>query len=400
LHCQTFIVKVLLKKLCLPTDKFILLISFSKFLLMVNCKIYCMKKLTALFVLLICGSILFAQQDSIPPSFDEEEEDFSQYENLGYSGEKSKSYTSQKVIGQSPTRLLSLQYEGQLGYDMDLGNSYLLNDAAKGKSNYTQGVRFESNFPVYSRNNFILNLGANYLEARYSLDNAAKTSDNYLFNELSQHAIRSAAVIISAFKPLNDKHFIIVQSQNEYNGNWGFHGLHAANKIKYSGALLWGKKYHERKMFGAGISRSYRAGGGNYFPVVLFNYTAPSNNWGIEILAPARGDYRYNFSKRQLFKIGYELEGTSYYITNYNSPGIPFQDVELKRSELRFRLSFERSVKDFIWFHVQAGFRYNYLYNLDEGEIFRGFTGTQPFLMENTIGNPLYFNIGISLMSP
>jgi imidazoleglycerol phosphate dehydratase HisB len=34
---------------------------------------------------------------------------------------------------------------------------------------------------------------------------------------------------------------------------------------------------------------------------------------------------------------------------------------------------FERSIKDFVWISVQAGWRYNYRFNIDEKEFFRGF---------------------------
>jgi hypothetical protein len=72
---------------------------------------------------------------------------------------------------------------------------------------------------------------------------------------------------------------------------------------------------------------------------------------------------------------------------------------ELRRSELRLRFTFERSLKDFIWVSAQAGLRYNWSFNVDDNDFFRGF-GDQPYAFENDLTEAFYFNFSINLVSP
>jgi hypothetical protein len=81
----------------------------------------------------------------------------------------------------------------------------------------------------------------------------------------------------------------------------------------------------------------------------------------------------------------------------------PINGAELRRGELRIRAVFERSIKNFIWISAQAGFRYNYSFNVDEvpnGDFFRGFFGDQTYGMENFLGNTFYSMVSINLVSP
>jgi hypothetical protein len=162
-------------------------------------------------------------------------------------------------------------------------------------------------------------------------------------------------------------------------------------------------------MWGLGFTRSYRVGDHNYFPVVYYYHTFKNRKWGAEVLAPARANIRRTFNSRNILMFGYELEGQSYRLsrmkgTQYSyDEGLTIQEMqnpELRRGELRVRFTYEKSLKNFIWLSVQAGYRYNYRYNLDEGEFFRGFFGDQPYVLENNLTNPLYLNISINLVSP
>jgi hypothetical protein len=80
--------------------------------------------------------------------------------------------------------------------------------------------------------------------------------------------------------------------------------------------------------------------------------------------------------------------------------------LEIRRGEIRLRALYEFSVKDFVWLSLQAGYRVNYRYEVDRlvggKEIYRAFglLSDEPYVMENRLGNPLYFNISLHLVSP
>ena len=171
---------------------------------------------------------------------------------------------------------------------------------------------------------------------------------------------------------------------------------------QYSAAVIFGKKVNDRKINGFGLSRTYRVGEINYIPVMLLNWTAPSRKWGIEMLAPARVHIRKTFSARNILLFGYELEGNSYHILQ--SAVGSANNMELRRSELRFRAMWETSLYSFLWMSMQLGYRYGYSFNLDrfekDKEFFRGFTGKQPYAQENTLGGTWYVQLSLNLVSP
>jgi hypothetical protein len=67
---------------------------------------------------------------------------------------------------------------------------------------------------------------------------------------------------------------------------------------------------------------------------------------------------------------------------------------------------YECSLKEFLWLSIQAGYRINYRYNVDRlengNEILRAFglLSNEPYIMNNKLSNPLYFNISLNLVSP
>jgi hypothetical protein len=136
----------------------------------------------------------------------------------------------------------------------------------------------------------------------------------------------------------------------------------------------------------------------------MFNYTDAQNKWGSEILFPARAHVRRTINSRNMVFAGYELEGQSYRM--YRNTAYRAEDLEIRRGEIRLRLVYECSLKDFIWLSVQGGYRINYRYDVDRlkngNEIYRAFglLSDEPYVMVNSLTNPLYFNVSINLVSP
>jgi hypothetical protein len=98
---------------------------------------------------------------------------------------------------------------------------------------------------------------------------------------------------------------------------------------------------------------------------------------------------------------GFELEGAAYRLNNMMRD-FPSQygALELKRSEIRTKIAYEFSLKNFIWVSLNAGYRLNYRFNTDNGDVFRSIFDSTPFVMENKLGNALFANVSINLVSP
>lgn len=360
---------------------------------------------------------IFAQSsDSTQTSKTNEEEDFSMYDEVAFADQSARRYCSPKIEGLSPAKLISIGYDFQAGYGLGAGGFTTKNGETSWVPDSvrvlnSRGIRLGFNIPVISRTNLVWQMGANYWEQRYAmegLNGEPLASPHPLLKTLSENGLRTMGVNTTLFKPLDDKRFLLFQGSADLNGDFSPLGLMPLKYLKYSAALVYGIRPNEKKQWGLGLARTYRVGELNYIPVFLFNWTDASNKWGTEILFPARAHVRYTVNPRNMLFGGFELEGQSYRLWNQNMTPNKFreEDLEIRRGEIRLRAMYEFSLKNFVWLSVQAGYRINYRYEVDRlvggQEIYRAFglLSDAPYVMENRLGNPLYFNISLNLVSP
>lgn len=371
-----------------------------------------MYRLTCLLLLLT----ITAQAQIDTSAAEEEEFDFSSFE---LAAPPSKSYCNNKVLGQSPTTLVGLGYTFQGPHDFTAGNPsdnplISSNDAGLSETNNIQSTHEFSlvgNFPVISRNNLLINLNLVYSEQHYQF---TEENSNHPFTQgLQANPLRSTSTLVTIFKPLNDKRFLLGQVGVALNGDYSFGNFNQEfNTLRYSAALLYGFKPNDRLMYAFGLARTYLGGSLNYVPVVYYYHTFKNEKWGTEILLPSRAFLRYRFNSTSLAGIGFNVLGNSYRLNSFADnpgatvPGNPLaysqaQELELRRSEIRLGARYMRAISGFFWLTAEAGYRINYSFDIDRnGDFVRFFGSDEPYYIENDLGNPLYFTIGISYVSP
>lgn len=361
-------------------------------------------RLQILFCLILIGSfspILETRAQGTDSTKVTEEEDYSQYG----SAEETVKYCTQKVRMLSPTKLISLGYEYQMPFTSQFtspSDPALSDPFQDQKMKYMHGLRWLANAPVISNNKFILNLGAQYYESYLDFEEktvAEPYYSPYLRSALAK-GIRTTGLIATAFKPLDEKKFLIFSVQGDVSGNFGWDDLSRALPAPtLTAAGLYGWKKDENTMMAFGLTQTWRGGERLYIPLFLYNKTF-NDRWGLEILLPARAHVRRNFSPKSLLLAGFEIEGNSYRIRRGENPFVygdqKLDFLELRRSELKFRLAWEQRLFGFIWLSAQAGYRYNYKFNFsEERSSKRG-----DFLYETKLGNPFYANLSLNLVSP
>lgn len=348
------------------------------------------------------------------------EEDYSQYENVSSEG-KIKIYCNPKIFDLSPNRFVSVGYDYIFNSKMTTSPYGIYQD---GDNNFTSrtskfsthGLRVNANVPVISKPKFLWQMGGGYIRSLYKENNGInQLLLNEFTSQLTTYGLTSTNLNSTFFVPTGEKNFIIVQTMGELNGTYNLSDeKHKPDftTIRSSVSALYGKRPHDRLQWAVGLSRTYRAGELNYIPVLMYNYTSVNRKWGTEILFPARASYRRKFNSRSLLLAGYELDGTSYRLYNMENnvqtadPTIFVKksSYELRRSELRFRLDYQRQLKGFVWLAIQGGIRYDLSYNVDAldggNDFFRGFFGSQSYLMLNQVGLAPYVNVSINLVSP
>jgi len=356
----------------------------------------------SLWILLLTCCILplsvMAQDD--PPMEEEDEDSFVDYSNLVQTMEN-KAFASSRIIGQVPIKVFSLGYDFQTAHTLEPEPFVPGGAATENENKQRTGRTFSINYPVFSKNYFLLNLGLNYAETNYSFTNPTTADSDPLSQALDNNGLRTLGFTATAFKPLNIKRYLILQFGANLNGDYSISNMQSLKYTRYTAAAIYGIKSNDRKMWGLGVSRTYVGGALNYLPVYYMLYTAKNEKWGLEMLLPARFHYRRTINSKNMFLAGWEIEGNTYRISNDdNIYNLPYNDMELRRSELRFRISWEHAITPQIWLSTQAGYRYNWSFDVDRGDFFRPFGDDTPFLAETNFTNPAYFNISINWVSP
>ena len=363
-----------------------------------------MKHYFLLGISLIGFGVVKAQTDSTS-----EEDDFSMYEELDFADEGAKRYCSPKIEGLSPAQLIYVGYDVQGPYTMKADP--LTNRAGAVKSGAdemdiaaTHGLRLGCNIPVISKTSLVWQMGFNYWQTNFEGMVQDMPAGGNVVIDQHKNAFRTMGLNTTVFKPLNDKQFLLFQGSADLNGDYTLSNIMPLNYLKYSAALLWGKRPNEKKQWGVGLARTYRVGELNYIPVVMYNWTDAANKWGTEILFPARAAVRRTINPRNMVFAGFELQGQSYRL--YRDEQLRSEDLEIRRGEIRVRMEYQFSVKDFLWVSAQAGYRINYRYHSDrlEGgkETLRAFglLSDAPYAMESTLTNPFYVSVSVNLVSP
>ncbi|MBT9393331.1 hypothetical protein KLP40_09165 [Hymenobacter sp. NST-14] len=352
--------------------------------------------------LLALGSLLVApasaQDLPTAPADSLGMDDFSSFGNADAT--ENRPYASQKVLLQSPTKLISVGYEGQLSFDLTStgphqpsvitpgpGHTPPLNTEVTEQVDRFAGLRLGFNAPVISNSSLILNLGLTYWNTGVRIANANRTP---LFRSM-EDGLRSTGFNATVFRPLNDKNYLLIQGNVDLNGTYRNFDDVSSKALTYSGTAIYGWKPTDSYMWGLGVTRTYRAGQQLHIPVVYYFRTF-NPKWGVEAIFPARVNVRRSFGANSLLMFGYEIEGNAYYLGPVNG-----QDVYLRRGELKPRITYERQLAGFVWLSAQAGYRYNYRFDAFSNQ---NPTGDNNPLYENELGNPLYFNLSINLVSP
>ena len=368
------------------------------------------QRLTILMVIFSCAaSIVSGQEDT---TFVEDEFDFSDFE---LAAEPAKSFCNNKVLGQSPTTLVGLFYDFMPEHDLVAGTpvsleSNAFDDASTIDQNQRLGLT--TNLPIISRNNILVNFNAVYQRQFYNLSGS---NGHPLLETLNDNGLTRMGALFTVFKPINDKNFFLGQAGFEINGDYALNDINTNEAFRFPAALLYGWKPNDRLMYAFGLSRTYLGGALNYVPIVYYYHTFINQKWGIEAVLPARAQLRYRFNSLSLVSLGYNVTGATFRLNQFESfanelaqddVALPngllnASDVELRRSEIRAGINYQRQLFGFFWLIAEAGYRINYSYELDQGgDFLRVWGNDDPYFIENELENPLYFSVGISYVSP
>ena len=193
--------------------------------------------LAALVLCLLFAILGYSQEEEI--IIEEEGEETIDYSNL-IQTEENKAFCSSKIIGQIPTKIFSVSYDYQANHSFQPAAFSTATDNTENTIENASGLRIGINYPVISKNSFILNLGLNYARTNYSFENTVSNTTNPLTQALNENGLTTLGFNATAFKPLNDKKFLIFQFGASLNGDYSFNNFQSLSYTRFNGAAIYG----------------------------------------------------------------------------------------------------------------------------------------------------------------
>lgn len=300
------------------------------------------------------------------------------------SAAKKKSYCNPLVLGQAPTKRLSLVYEYQSGFDIP-GQFQSGNQTAMSTVNAVHNLRLQYSKNLVMKPKFYMSFNAGYWFTSY---NVADPVTNPFARLLSQRFFHGFSASSNMFKPLNSKNFILVNITLEAAGNGLSLQNFSGDNLLAGGAIIYGWKKGMQRMWGIGAFRGYRLGRVIHVPALLYNNSF-NKKWGVDALLPARAQLRYTRSPKLMWTAGYELDGTQYALRTNGA----FNNQFFQRGEIRPRIGMERQLGKYGALTVNAGLRINGRFDVSSD-----YAGKN-LVIENNPATGLFINAGVHVTS-
>ncbi|WP_181305212.1 DUF6268 family outer membrane beta-barrel protein [Rufibacter sp. XAAS-G3-1] len=298
------------------------------------------------------------------------------------------------VIGMGKSKGVIIRYERLPRFGMHSQGQQSTVEDARADVLRSNRFEFKAYAPLVNNPHFKLVFGAGYFLEEFNYKEPA-TQQYPLYQRLQDKNLRSLDGQLVMLRPINYKNFIVFRMKGELNGDYGkYSDISLTRYLRTTVEAIYGWKKSPYFSYGFGVQLGYAFGRQTFYPALLYNRTF-NERWGVEAIFPANVAFRRNFSEKSLLYMGYKIEGATYNININTEPFNQYETVELRKSELKARLRWDREIYDFLWFGLESGYRYNHRFNLYDGR-----QRTANPLIETHIKDAVYFNVELFLVPP
>ncbi len=296
------------------------------------------------------------------------------------------------VSGMPRSKGIILSYERVVNYGVNANSSNpVIGEVNDDKIDNNRQIQFVMRLPVYNKEHLKIALGFQYFTEEFRFDKATYP----LFQSLEERPLKSIGLSAYVIKSFRGNKFFLLRAAADLNGDYNKDIAPKSDFLKYSLVPLLGWKKNERVAYGAGLAYSYVFGNPRILPIFVYNRTF-NRKWGLEALLPASVRIRHNMTAFDIFYLTAKINGASYRISLENEA--PFEEydiLDLKKSEIRLFLTYEREIYDFVWFGVNAGLRKNLSLYLNDS-----LTGAGERIIEADVRRAFFFNVSLFLVPP
>lgn len=302
-------------------------------------------RLLYIFILILSGSFSSAAQDI-------------------FSWSKEKDYCNPSVVGLPRAKAVIIKYELQTDYKIvstgKLGS--FGNSIGEIRRNHRFDMRVR--FPIINKPSLIIAGGIKYFIEEFRFSN--QTTVYPLYKDLEDRPLKSAGLHFYVLKPTRSNKYFIIRTSLDLNGDYSSGKFAKKEFVKFSITPLIGWKKNDNLSYALGFSYGYTFGVPLILPVISYNKNF-SCHFGLESILPISVRLRYTKNEKNYLYGGIELGGASYRLDNAGTAFSDYNKLHLFRSELRYSLTFEKEIHDWLWFGIEGGYRQNLRFNLTNG---------------------------------
>ncbi|RNI30047.1 hypothetical protein EFA69_11055 [Rufibacter immobilis] len=298
------------------------------------------------------------------------------------------------VLGMGKSKGIIIRYERLPRFGMHSQGQHSNVEDARADVLRSNRFEFKAYAPLVNNPHFKLVIGGGYFLEEFNYKEP-ETQQYPLYQRLEDKNLRSLDGQIIMLRPINQKNYLVFRVKGELNGDYGkYSDISLTRYLRTSMEAIYGWKKSPYLSYGIGVQLGYAFGRQTIYPALLYNRTF-NDKWGVEAIFPANVTVRRNFSEKSLLYMGYKIDGATYNININTPPFDQYETVELRKSEIKGRVRWDREIYDFLWFGLETGYRYNHRFNVYDGRK----RDANP-LIENHIKDAVFFNVELFLVPP
>src|SRR6266542_889990 len=255
-----------------------------------------------------------------------------------FSWSKETGYCTPSVAGLPRPKAFIVKYELQPNYKITSTAKDGNFENSDGEINRNRRLDFRLRFPIINKPSLTIAAGLKYSREEFRLDNYPTSSEFY--NNLEDRDLKSIGAHLYVIKPTKSKKYFILRAGFDFNGDYPSDKINASEFLKFS--------------------------------------ITPLIGW-----------------KKNYFYAGLELQGNSYRLDNADSVFSAYDKLHLFHSELRFTITYERELHDWLWFGIEGGVRHNLTFNVTNGP-----KATADVILKNKLSEAALINASIFIVPP
>ncbi len=280
-----------------------------------------------------------------------------------------RAFANPSVLGMGPSKGLIVRYERVPRFQVT--STAQVEGVKDYRADATKNARLsiKGYIPAWNRPHLKVILGFSYEREEFQFDSPATGTGYQLYDNIEDKGLKVLATQVAIIRPIDEVHWYLVRLKGELAGDYNSDDLRTRNYLRGSAEAVYGWKRSPRFSWGLGFQYGYTFGRLSLYPALLYNRTF-SDKWGVEALFPARVTARRNISDRSILYGGYSVDGLNYIVhlreqlVRDNQPDKqPLKTLELRETEVKFRLRWERELLSFLWLGAEGGYRYNYAFD-------------------------------------